>query len=67
MIFTGIKMWFGTDEDGDLDDNPALKLLRRFMPVSKDYDGEKFWTHENGIKIATPLLMVVALVVNRRM
>lgn len=62
LIFTGIKMWFGTDEDGDLDDNPALKLLRRFMPVSKEYDGEKFWTHENGIKIATPLLMVVALV-----
>jgi tellurite resistance protein TerC len=64
LIFTGIKMWFGADgdDDGALDDNPALKLLRRFMPVSKEYDGERFWTQENGVKIATPLLMVVALV-----
>ena len=30
--------------------------------MSKEYDGEKFWTVENGKKIATPLLMVVALV-----
>jgi tellurite resistance protein TerC len=62
LVFTGIKMWFGADEDGALDDNPALKLLRRIMPVSKSYDGEKFWTLENGKKIATPLLMVVALI-----
>ena len=62
LVFTGIKMWFGADEEGDLDDNPALKLLRRIMPVSKGYDGEKFWTVENGVKLATPLLMVVALV-----
>ena len=63
LVFTGIKMWFGGDGDeGNLDDNPALKLLRRVMPVSQHYDGEKFWTVENGVKIATPLLMVVALV-----
>ncbi|TNF52431.1 MAG: TerC family protein [Burkholderiales bacterium] len=62
LIYTGIKMWRGADEDSDLDDNPALKLLRRVMPVSRHYDGEKFWTVENGVKIATPLLMVVALV-----
>ena len=62
LIITGIKMWRGADEDSNLDDNPALKLLRRFMPVSKEYDGEKFWTMENGKKIATPLLMVVALI-----
>ncbi len=62
LIFTGIKMWTGAEEEESLDDNPALKLLRRFMPVSKEYDGEKFWTVENGKKIATPLLMVVALV-----
>lgn len=62
LIYTGIKMWRGADEESDLDDNPALKLLRRVMPVSRHYDGEKFWTMENGVKIATPLLMVVALV-----
>ena len=62
LILTGVKMWWAAGKESSLDDNPALKLLRRIMPVSKDYDGEKFWTVENGKKIATPLLMVIALV-----
>ena len=32
------------------------------MPVSRNFDGEKFWTVENGKKIATPLFMVICLV-----
>ncbi len=62
LLLTGIKMWWAAGKEPDLDSNPALKLLRRIMPVSKHFDGEKFFTVENGKRIATPLLMVVALV-----
>jgi len=62
LILTGVKMWWAAGKEPALDDNPALKLLRRVLPVSKHYDGERFWTVENGKKIATPLLMVIALV-----
>lgn len=62
LILTGVKMWRGAGDEPALNDNPALKLLRRLLPVSKHYDGEKFWTLENGRKIATPLLMVIAMV-----
>ena len=62
LLLTGIKMWWAAGKEQNLDDNPALKLLRRVLPVSKGFDGEKFWTVENGQRIATPLLMVVALV-----
>ena len=62
LILTGVKMWWAAGKEPELDDNPALKLLRRVLPVSKQYDGERFWTVENGKKIATPLLMVIALV-----
>ncbi|MYZ53076.1 TerC family protein [Malikia spinosa] len=62
LILTGIKMWWAAGKESDLEDNPALKLLRKLLPVSQHYEGEKFWTFENGKKIATPLLMVVALV-----
>jgi tellurite resistance protein TerC len=62
LLLTGIKMWWAAGKEQDLDANPALKLLRRVLPVSKGFDGEKFWTVENGKRIATPLLMVVALV-----
>lgn len=62
LVLTGLKMWWAAGKEGSLDDNPALRLLRRVMPVSQGFDGEKFWTLENGKRIATPLLMVVALV-----
>ncbi len=62
LVLTGIKMWWAAGKESSLDDNPALKLLRKVLPVSRQFDGEKFWTVENGKKIATPLLMVIALV-----
>jgi len=62
LILTGVKMWWAAGKEPDLDDNPALKLLRKVLPVSQNYDGEKFWTIENGKKIATPLFMVICLI-----
>jgi len=62
LLLTGIKMWWAAGQEPDLESNPALKLLRRILPVSKNFDGEKFFTVENGKKIATPLLLVIALV-----
>ncbi len=62
LILTGIKLWLAAGEEADLEDNPALKLLRRVMPISRGYDGERFWTKEDGKRIATPLLMVILLI-----
>ena len=62
LLATGLKMWWAAGQEPDLESNPALKLLRRVMPVSKSFDGERFFTIENGRRIATPLLLVIALV-----
>ena len=62
LFLTGVKMWWAAGKEPDLESNPALKLLRRYLPVSKNFDGENFFTIENGKKIATPLLLVIALV-----
>jgi tellurite resistance protein TerC len=62
LFLTGVKMWWAAGKEPDLEDNPALKLLRKVLPVSPTFDGEKFWTVQNGARIATPLLLVVALV-----
>jgi tellurite resistance protein TerC len=62
LVLTGIKMWWASGQEPDLEANPALKLLRRLIPVSTRFDGEKFFTVENGKRIATPLLLVIALV-----
>jgi tellurite resistance protein TerC len=62
LVITGLKMAWAAGKEGNLDDNPLLKLMKRFIPVSKDFHGERFFTVENGKKIATPLLLVIALV-----
>jgi len=62
LVLTGIKMWWAAGQESDLESNPALKLLRKVLPVSKGFDGERFFTVKNGKRIATPLLLVIALV-----
>jgi tellurite resistance protein TerC len=62
LVLTGLKMWWAAGQEPDLESNPALKLLRRLMSVSKSFDGERFFTWDNGKRIATPLLLVIALV-----
>ena len=62
LVLTGIKMWWAADKEPDLESNPALKLLRRIMPVGRQFDGEKFFTVENGKRLATPLFLVICLV-----
>jgi tellurite resistance protein TerC len=62
LLATGIKMWWAAGKEPDLESNPALRLLRWLMPVSRGFDGEKFFTRENGRRIATPLLLVIAMV-----
>ena len=62
LVFTGIKMWVATGQEPDLEANPALKWIRRHMQISPDYDGEKFFTVQNGVRLATPLFVVILLI-----
>jgi tellurite resistance protein TerC len=59
LVYAGIKSWSAGDEDDDEDynDTRGAKLIRRFFSVSDKYDGDKFFTIENGKKLATPLLV----------
>ncbi|CAG0907209.1 unnamed protein product, partial [Darwinula stevensoni] len=62
LVITGIKMWLVAGKEPDLNDNPILKALRKIIPVSKHYDGERFFTIENGKRMATPLFLVILMV-----
>jgi tellurite resistance protein TerC len=63
LLFTGIKMWWAAGQEPDLDNNPALKWIRSRFKIAPDYDGEKFFTVVGGVKMATPLLVVIVLIV----
>jgi tellurite resistance protein TerC len=62
LVFTGVKMWWAAGQEPDLEANPALKWIRKHMKVTDRYDGEKFFTVENGVKVATPLFVVILLI-----
>jgi tellurite resistance protein TerC len=62
LIFTGIKMATSGDEKLEPEKNPVIQLVRRFLPVSPAYDGQKFFTVQNGVRMATPLFLVLIMV-----
>ena len=62
LLFTGIKMWWAAGQEPDLDNNPALKWIRSRFKIAPDYDGEKFFTVVGGVRMATPLLVVIVLI-----
>ncbi|WP_421497696.1 TerC family protein [Flavobacterium columnare] len=64
LVYAGVKSWFANEEDEnqDYNDTKGARLVRQFFNVSDDYDGNNFFTIENGKKIATPLLVVVAVI-----
>ncbi|HEY1171920.1 MAG TPA: TerC family protein [Verrucomicrobiae bacterium] len=62
LVFTGIKMMFGDDEGVEPEKNPIIRLVRKFYPVAKEFDGQKFTTEIDGKKILTPLALVLVMV-----
>ncbi len=62
LIFTGLRMAFHKDEELHPEDNPLVKGLKRFMPVTGDYRGASFFVREAGKLMATPLLLVLLII-----
>jgi tellurite resistance protein TerC len=61
LIYTGIKM-FGEDEGFDPEDSPIVRLTTKFIPISKNYDGEKFIVKVDGKRTGTLLLLVLVVI-----
>ena len=63
LVVTGIRMFTQKEERVDLERNPVVRLARRLIPLSPDYDGTRFFTRTaTGTIVATPLLLVVLVV-----
>ena len=58
LIYTGIRMGMQSDDNPHPEANPVVKILCRFLPMTAKYHGGKFFTMENGRRLATPLFVV---------
>ncbi len=63
LIYTGIKLALPKKDDGfEPEKNPAVKLARRFLPVTPHFHGGHFFVREHGRLHATPLFLVLLIV-----
>ncbi len=62
LVATGVKMLVFANATPDLERNPALRWMRGHLKVTTGFAGERFFVRKDGIRHATPLLLVLVLV-----
>ena len=61
LLFSGIKLFLHKESEIHPEHNPVLSLVRKLVPVTKDYEGGKFFVQRAGL-YATPLFVVLIVV-----
>ncbi len=66
LLYAGIKSWSQSEDNEetgkDLSKNIGVRIVRSLYKVSNDFDGDKFFTVKNGVRMATPLFVAVAVI-----
>jgi tellurite resistance protein TerC len=62
LIFTGLKMMFAPEKGLEPEKNPLIRLFRRFVPVTPEFHGQRFFVRLNGTLHATPLFVALLFV-----
>ncbi len=62
LLYTGWRMIRQRDEHLDPEASRALRLFRRWVPMTDAYHGQRLLVRRNGVLLATPLLAVLVLV-----
>lgn len=64
LVYTGVKMFFQKEGEGGVDPekNLAVRVVSRVMPITRGYDGQKFFTRKAGKLYGTLMLLVLVTV-----
>lgn len=62
LIFTAVRIARHEETEVHPEQNPVLRLVRRVIPMTTEYDGQKFFTKVNGRRMASPLFAVLILI-----
>ena len=68
LVYTGVRMAMVEEQGLDVESNPVIKFMRRILPVTNRYHGQKFFVREadetGAVKrlVATPLFVVLVMV-----
>jgi tellurite resistance protein TerC len=61
LVYSGVKLFRQRGAKIQPENNPLLRLFRRWVPVTEDYEGSKFFVRRPTL-YATPLLIVLLVV-----
>lgn len=62
LVYTGIKMFRQSDGATNPEDNPVVRFVTKFIPITRHYEGENFFTTVDGRRMGTLLLLVLIIV-----
>jgi tellurite resistance protein TerC len=62
LVITAVRLLFHDDEQVHPENNPVLKVVRRVIPSTSEYDGQQLFTRRDGVLLATPLFAVLIVV-----
>src|SRR5690348_1533642 len=62
LVFTGIRIARHKEQQLHPDKNPLVRLARRFVPITQEYAGARFFVRQAGRSWATPLLLVLLVI-----
>lgn len=62
LIVTGFKILFVPEKKIDPERNPAIRLLRRLLPVEPRFQGQAFFVRRSGVLHGTPLLVCLVFI-----
>ncbi len=62
LVYTGIKMFRQEDTDIQPEENPMVRVVTRYIPITRHYEGDHFFTRINGKLTGTLLLLVLVIV-----
>jgi len=62
LVYTGIKMFRHDEVEIHPDQNIAVRIVTKFLPITRHYEEEKFFTKINGKTTGTLLLLVLMVV-----
>jgi tellurite resistance protein TerC len=62
LILTAIQLFRHRNEDPDVQDDALVRLTRRVLPVTTEYDGGRLFTRLDGRRVAIPLFIVLVAI-----
>src|SRR5205814_1856372 len=62
LVYTGLRMFREDDREIQPEQNPLVRLVTRYVRITRNYDEERFFTQVNGKRVGTLLLLVLIIV-----